>query len=227
MINTCIHCNSIIEKTKKFCNSSCSASFNNSNRKHTKETKEKISKSLKGKPSYFKNKFRIERIQSNCFVCNQSITIKSSAIHKNNTCKSNDCVRQLKVIAGKKSAQKRILRSKDEISLYEMCVSHFSNVTNNQIIEDTGWDADIILNDLKVAIFWNGPWHYKQMPHKNHSLLQVSNRDKIKTELFTKLGWKVIIFEDRHYSPDTAFKHLVEMLGTAPSSDRYERPASL
>ena len=33
-----------------------------------------------------------------------------------------------------------------------------------------GWDADVILPDLKIAIMWNGIWHYKQV-RKNHNVL--------------------------------------------------------
>lgn len=45
----CLNCGSEIEKHKKFCNSSCSAKYNNKNRKLSQETKSKISSSLKYK----------------------------------------------------------------------------------------------------------------------------------------------------------------------------------
>ena len=73
----------------------------------------------------------------------------------------------------------------------------------------------------------NGPWHYKEMGFSNHSPLQVQNRDKIKINLFQSLGWKVEIFEDRYYTPESAFNKLVGNGGTAPPSNRYERLASL
>ena len=50
---------------------------------------------------------------------------------------------------------------------------------------------------------------------------------KIKKTLFESLGWKVLIFEDRYYTPLTALNELVGNDGTAPSPDRYERPAPL
>lgn len=35
-----------------------------------------------------------------------------------------------------------------------------------------GWDADIIIEDLKIAILWNGKWHYEKITEK-HSVSQV------------------------------------------------------
>lgn len=43
---------------------------------------------------------------------------------------------------------------------------------------------------------------------KNHSLKQVQTRDKLKTKLFTDIGIKVIVFEDREFTPETAFVFL-------------------
>ena len=44
--NYCLNCGKEIPKMKKFCNSSCAATYNNKGRKHSEETKEKIKKSL-------------------------------------------------------------------------------------------------------------------------------------------------------------------------------------
>ena len=104
---------------------------------------------------------------------------------------------------GKASALVQVRRSKDEIALYKLCEQQY-NVIHNKIIAD-GWDADIVFPDQKVAVLWNGPWHYKEMPVSNHSLRQVQNRDRIKTKLFENLGWLVLMYEDRTYTPTTAF----------------------
>ena len=61
---------------------------------------------------------------------------------------------------------------------YELCVKEFSDVLSNENIFN-GWDADIILTKEKVAVLWNGIWHYKKIT-KKHSLIQVQNRDIIK-----------------------------------------------
>ena len=78
---------------------------------------------------------------------------------------------------------------------------------NEKIID--GWDADIVIHDTKTAILWNGPWHYQEMNFGNHSLKQIQNRDRIKIKEFTNAGWKVLIFEDRYFTPQTAFNSLI------------------
>jgi hypothetical protein len=64
---------------------------------------------------------------------------------------------------GKNSAKKNVRRSKNEIRLFELCESEFQNTTSNDTSIANGWDADILLHDHKIAILWNGPWHYKEM----------------------------------------------------------------
>lgn len=118
---------------------------------------------------------------------------------------SKECFQSLLSAAGKNSAANQVKRSKDEITLYEYCKSHFEKVEHNLPIFN-GWDADIIIHDIKTAILWNGPWHYKEMGFKGHSLLQVQNRDKIKIKEIKALGWSVSIFEDRYFTPLTAFE---------------------
>ena len=58
-----------------------------------------------------------------------------------------------------------------------------------------GWDADIILPDYKIAVLYNGPWHYIQIS-KKVSLSQIQNRDKIKIEEIKKCGYIPYIIKD-------------------------------
>lgn len=69
-------------------------------------------------------------------------------------------------------------RSKNEKKFCELCEKYFNNVEHNKPIFN-GWDADIIIHDYKIAILWNGAWHYKQIS-KSSSLVQIQNRDVIK-----------------------------------------------
>tara|TARA_B100000745_G_C20077637_1_gene368053 strand:- start:595 stop:957 length:363 start_codon:yes stop_codon:yes gene_type:complete len=114
--------------------------------------------------------------------------------------------------AGKVSASINIKRSKDEIELFDLCNSVIDNCLSNHVIVD-GWDADIVLCDQKIAILWNGPWHYKEMNMSNHSLSQVRTRDRIKRKQLRSHGWKVIIFEDRYFTPSTAFAAIRKLVG--------------
>ena len=125
--------------------------------------------------------------------------------------KDKEWHRKFSIRGGKTSAQKRVLRSKDEVALYELCDKYFNNVSHNKVIID-GWDADILIEEYKLAILWNGPWHYKEMPFGNHSLSQVQNRDKIKKSLFEKEGWNVLVYEDRYFSPKEAFVDILRFV---------------
>ena len=51
-----------------------------------------------------------------------------------------------------------------------------------------GWDADVIIPQLKIAVSWDGAWHFKKIT-KAHNLEQVQNRDKIKHKLIEKHGY--------------------------------------
>ena len=97
---------------------------------------------------------------------------------------------------GRKSAeiQKETRRSKNEIYFFELCKNHFNNISHNERIFN-GWDADVIIEDYKIAVLWNGPWHYKQIC-KNHSVKQVQNRDKIKLNEIKKMGYIPYIIKD-------------------------------
>lgn len=85
-------------------------------------------------------------------------------------------------------------RSKNEIEFCKLCEEYFDNVKHNECIFN-GWDADIIIEDIKFAVLWNGPWHYKQIT-KSHSVKQTQNRDKIKIKEIKESGWTPYIIKD-------------------------------
>lgn len=89
-----------------------------------------------------------------------------------------------------------VKRSKNEIHFYTLCktlLPHL-NITNNEPYFDK-WDADIIIHDIKVAILWNGPWHYKKLT-KMQKLDQVQSRDKIKLHIIELYGYTPYIIKD-------------------------------
>lgn len=98
--------------------------------------------------------------------------------------------------AAKKAAavQAERRRSRNEIAFCNLCEQHFDNVIHNQGIFN-GWDADIILQDQKIAVLWNGNWHYEEvMP--GTSLKMIQNRDKIKINEINKAGYIAYIIKD-------------------------------
>lgn len=85
-------------------------------------------------------------------------------------------------------------RSKNEIYFSELCKKEFKNVKTNEKLFN-GWDADVIIEDLKIAILWNGIWHYEKVT-KTHSLKQVQTRDKIKIEEIKKMNYIPYVIKD-------------------------------
>ena len=202
--NLCNYCESILSFTKrnnKFCSSSCSAKSGNKTRiengyDHSK-CSEKISKTLKNNSqSYTKIKFKI------CRECDMSF-IWAKGRSKSLVWCSKECAYIGRSKIARNNPGLGTKRSKHEIELFELCKSSFSNVTHNEALFN-GWDADILLHDYKIAILWNGPWHYREMNIGNHSLKQVQNRDAIKIKEILKRGWIPLVFEDRYYTPESA-----------------------
>ncbi len=96
-------------------------------------------------------------------------------------------------VGGKLSATRQSKRSKNEIYFSELCQQYFTITTNEPYFD--GWDADVIIHSDKIAILWNGAWHYKQIS-KTQSLKQVQNRDKIKEDIIGKYGYTPYIIKD-------------------------------
>lgn len=220
LIIKCLKChNDIKNYGKKFCSKSCSASYNNAKRRVSQSQKEKTSATLKLK--YKSGKIKSRKIHRFCELCGNLIE-KSGAKYKfcSRECLSNSPRMKLeKSKAGRKSAMSRVKRSKDEILLYNLILQKFPDALPNYIISD-GWDCDIFIPTLSVAIMWNGAWHYKQLNISNHSLKQVQNRDRYKLKLFKSLGYTTYVYEDRYYTPLTAYEDLmVRAEGIEPSRE--------
>jgi hypothetical protein len=98
--------------------------------------------------------------------------------------------------AGIKAASSRnaLRRSKNEMLFASLCEQNGFNITTNQNIFGR-WDSDVQLLDYKIAVHWNGVWHYKPCGGR-HSLKQVQNRDKFKYDAVIKCGWENYIIRD-------------------------------
>ena len=192
-------CNKIFKPRgnhSKFCSLSCSA------RTQTKEYMKKnniISK-------------RIKLTNINCLMCNIEFTPKMTKqkLCSNNCSKNYQRTDQYKEKAkvygrtgGKVSAHSQQRRSKNEIYFAELCETYFGkeNVKTNEPMFD-GWDADVIIPSKKIAVLWNGIFHYKQIM-KNQSLLQVQTRDNIKMKVIEKHGYTPYVIKDMgKYKPE-------------------------
>lgn len=92
------------------------------------------------------------------------------------------------------SVQSERRRSKNEINFCSLCEQNFNHVEHNKPIFN-GWDADVIIHDIKVAVLWNGRWHYEQIK-KSQSVAQVQNRDKIKIGEIERAGYTPYVIKD-------------------------------
>lgn len=179
----------------RFCSRTCA-----SIRTQTPETKLKIKKTLSETLSTKDVEAnRISKYEQNpkfCKCCGKKISYNN---RKRKTC-SKECEYKLKIEGGYKggrqAAKINVRRSKNEIAFCELCEKYFGEdkvLHNVQMFN--GWDADIIIPHLKIAILWNGPWHYRQVT-KTHKLKQVQNRDMIKINEIKKYGFEPYIIKD-------------------------------
>jgi hypothetical protein len=110
----------------------------------------------------------------------------------------DDCLHLKRSQSGRNSvfSQKENRRSKNETYFAELCVNYFGidDIKTNEPMFD-GWDADIIINSCKVAVLWNGKWHYEKIT-KQHSVDQVQNRDRIKISKIEEYNYIPYIIKD-------------------------------
>lgn len=190
----------------KFCSSSCSATFTNIQRgPHSPEWNQNIQK---GARNYHTQHPELRKTYT-CVVCGEQYYFEKGVTTK--SCCSKDCSLYLKTHrkeflsaealqalseAGRKSVcvQGDARRSKNEMEFFELCKKHFQNVTANDPIFK-GWDADVIVHDYKIAVLWNGVWHYKDI-YKGTSLEQIQNRDRIKEKEIVNKGYIPYIITD-------------------------------
>ena len=212
-------------KYKKFCSRSCANSrvISNDTKKkisnslikntesHNKCDNLQNSKLLKSNNVFNESK-KSKYIKRICRVCNKEYTLNKDefAYSTPNVCSteckvymkkhrkeflSEETIRKLS-LAGLKSCsiQAENRRSKNEIYFCDLCEKYFNNVSHNESIFN-GWDADVIIEDIKFAILWNGKWHYEKIK-KEHSVKHVQNRDNIKIKEITKCGYIPYIIKD-------------------------------
>lgn len=240
VIVNCKNCNkefgkksSQIKITKNdFCSRSCAGIHNNKGRVQSEETKAKISKALfKGLPKKrdrIKENYKpreagaIRILITKCENCDKEFEHNSNKSRRfcTQSCSTKNMIKNQMAIdpefyikQGRRSADAQSIsrRSKNEICFGELCKNKFHNVLFNETMFN-GWDADVIIEDLKLAVLWNGKWHYEKIT-KKHSVEQVQNRDKIKINEIEKLGYKSYVIKDMgKYKPKFVQEKFDEML---------------
>ena len=197
----------------RFCSNKCARGYSTS--KKRAEINRKISETIVNNSitNYYKN-------PKICCICNNTIPYK----HKKRSTCSDECKEIRKkqqfversILGGLASAKAQQKRSKNEVDFCTKCEEYFGkeNVLHNEPLFN-GWDADIILLQYKLAILWNGPWHYRKVT-KSHNLAQVQNRDKLKINEIKNCGYTEYIIKDtgkyNYNKVEKEFKILLQYL---------------
>jgi len=114
------------------------------------------------------------------------------------------------VLGGLSAAKINNRRSKNEEFFANLCKEEYGNILTNEAMFNN-WDADVIIPKYKIAILWNGKWHYEKLS-KKHSLEQVQNRDKIKKKEIKKCGYISYIIKDMGgYDPAFVEKQFLKL----------------
>lgn len=172
-------------KNKEFCSIKCVNDYFKENKIGLYEYKLKDNTKYEINECKYCNKLYEQLKSKNSIFCSKSCATTYINLNTDRCSKG-----------GKKSAeiQSRNRRSKNEIYFAELCEKEFNNILTNEP-KFNGWDADIIIEDLKIAVMWNGKWHYEKITEK-HSVKQVQNRDKIKVKEIKNKGYIPYIIKD-------------------------------
>lgn len=85
-------------------------------------------------------------------------------------------------------------RSSNEKIMFTKILEIYPDAISNKRMFN-GWDADIIIPSLKLAIHWNGPWHYKSIMG-NELLHRVQEKDELRYKAIQDFGYCNYVIED-------------------------------
>lgn len=138
-----------------------------------------------------------------CLVCGNIF------IHRRRKTCGDDCYsincsklgRTYGAIGGRASQASQPRRSKGEVLFFTLCSNYFGEyevLSNAQVFIDKNgnyWDSDIVIPKCRLALCYNGIWHYQQIG-KKHNLKQVQSRDLIKKSIISDNGYIQYIIKD-------------------------------
>jgi very-short-patch-repair endonuclease len=156
----CLECGKELNSNiKKFCNSSCSAKFNNKKRKLSDETKKKISLSLAGKKKEYCSRYITKK--RNCVYCKKTFNVNriKNGTFSNSKCCSENCRKKHKSVMNKISMERIIKEGRHQGWKTRNIISYpekiFIKVLKNNNI-DYQHNYSILKKDLGV----NEPYSY-------------------------------------------------------------------
>ena len=138
---------------------------------------------------------QLNTIKSNCGFCNKPITKMLSQSKKSKSGKffcNSSCAASYNNKLKRKSR-----RSKIEIKFYNLLVQEFPNLdilSSDKTMLD-GYEADIAIPSLKLAIEWNGIVHFKPI-YSQTKLDKIQTRDAEKLEIASNKDINLIVIPD-------------------------------
>ena len=129
-------------------------------------------------------------IEWKCPMCGKIIKVIPSEAKKRKFC-SGTCrnIFNNKNICGSTSKAENILYNEITKTFPDLEVIRNDRKTLN------GLELDIFIPKLKLAIEWNGIFHYKDV-HKNNSLEKTKRKDILKEEMCKNIGIDLIVVKD-------------------------------
>ncbi len=203
----CIVCNKevyrynseIVENGNVFCSQSCSCKHRNKITVRTEKSKQKTAKSLLSYHNKRGRKYKTDKLGNRigyCKICNKKIKSKRNSPK---ICKNLNCIKECGRISAKSgwlnNKRTKTKRSKSECLLSDKLKIIFPDLTCNTFMFSGGFDADIVIPSLKLAIHWNGPWHYRPIISTEH-FDKIRLRDIRRYKSIELDGYKNYIIKD-------------------------------
>ena len=85
-------------------------------------------------------------------------------------------------------------RSKNEVMFCRLCRLKWKDTLSNPKMFD-GLDADVVIPSLKIAVMWNGKWHYEKL-FEAHDLESIQERDNRKQLTIKAAGYDCFVIKD-------------------------------
>ena len=179
---------------------------------------------MDNKPIYCSHKCRRKQpmIKNGIYDCECKICKKKFGhhSHRKKSC-SEKCRKILQSQTNKQNqlCNKKIIRSKNEILMFEKIKQIFPDAINNEFIFN-GFDADIIIPRLKCCLHWNGIHHDKAI-YPDQVLKETKKKDIKRYNEIEKHGYTNYIIKDiGSFNPEKV-EHELRMFSDYLESELY------